>query len=131
MKEKQRAEAVKRMKKLGMMAQPIKEFEKEGKLNRSEFGGILYWLNDEEQKMVDKFEQETGGLVYHVIHSYANIGETYNLLFVSKYEEEWEMDDEDIADGYALANVINLTFGIEEMGTIGIRESVGGLVRTC
>ena len=57
LRERQKAEAVKRMKKLGIMEQLIKEFEEEGKLNLSENGGLLYWLNEEEQKMVDYSEK--------------------------------------------------------------------------
>ena len=36
LRERQKQEAIKRMKKLGIMEQPIKEFEEEGKVNLSE-----------------------------------------------------------------------------------------------
>lgn len=146
LKERQKAEAVERMKRLGILEQAIKEFEEEGKLKLSEIGvtisrGFLrlascqYWLTKEEQKMVDEFEKEHNGLVYHVIRGNTNIGLLYNLLFVSEHAEEWPMDIEDIGQGQALAYVINMDMpDCSEFGTIGIVKeplsSGGGLIRT-
>lgn len=42
LRERQKQVAIERMKKLGIMEQPIKEFEEDGKVNLSESGGILY-----------------------------------------------------------------------------------------
>lgn len=92
LREQQKQEAIKRMKKLGIMEQPIKEFEEEGKVNLSEGPGLLYWLNDEEQEMVRKFEEDSNGLVYHVIKTQMNFGLMYSFLYVSEHIEEWEMD---------------------------------------
>lgn len=131
LRAKQKAQAVERMKKLGIMEQPVKEFEEEGKLNLSENGGLLYYLNDDEQKMVDDFEKENNGLVYHVIKSRTTIGLMYALLYVSEYLEEWKMDMEDLGAGQALAYVVNMDMpDCSEFGTIGIKPSVGGLIRT-
>lgn len=131
LRTKQKAQAVERMKKLGIMEQPVKEFEDEGKLNLSENGGLLYYLNKDEQKMVDDFEKENNGLVYHVIKSRTTIGLMYALLYVSEYLEEWKMDMEDLEEGQALAYVVNMDMpDCSEFGTIGIKPSVGGLIRT-
>ena len=131
LRTKQKTQAVERMKKLGIMEQPVKEFEDEGKLNLSENGGLLYYLNEDEQKMVDDFEKENNGLVYHVIKSRTTIGLMYALLYVSEYLEEWEMDMEDLGEGQALAYVVNMDMpDCSEFGTIGIKPSVGGLIRT-
>lgn len=130
LRERQKAEAVKRMKKLGIMEQPIKEFEEEGKLNLSENGGFLYWLNDGQKEMVEKFEKEHNSLVYHVIHQFTNIGEMYSLLYVSEYVGEWERDANDIGEGQALAYVINMSMpDCSEFGFIGIQPSIGGVTR--
>lgn len=131
LRTKQKTQAVERMKKLGIMEQPVKEFEDEGKLNLSENGGLLYYLNEDEQKMVDDFEKENNGLVYHVIKSRTTIGLMYALLYVSEYLEEWKMDMEDLEEGQALAYVVNMDMpDCSEFGTIGIKPSVGGLIRT-
>ncbi len=131
LRERQKAEAVKRMKKLGIMEQLIKEFEEEGKLNLSENGGLLYWLNEEEQKMVDDFEKEHNGLVYHVVKTRFEFGMTYALLYVSEYVDEWAMDVEDLGEGQTLAYVVNVDApDCSEFGTIGIKPSIGGIART-
>lgn len=131
LRAKQKEQAIERMKKLGIMEQPIKEFEDEDKLNLSEVVGYLYWLDDDEKEMVKKFEEENNALVYHIIKANTNIGMIYNLLYVSEYVEEWKMDMEDLSDGQALAYVLNKTMpDCSEFGTIGIKPSVGGLIRT-
>lgn len=130
LREQQKQEAIKRMKKLGIMEQPIKEFEEEGKINLSEGPGLLYWLNDEEQEMVRKFEEENNGLVYHVIKTQMNLGLMYSFLYVSEHIEEWQMDMEDLGDNQTLAYVVNTTMSdCSEFGTIGIEPSIGGLKR--
>ena len=49
LKIKQKQEAIERMKMLKIYSQAIKEFEKENVINVSEHGGILFWLDDEQQ----------------------------------------------------------------------------------
>ncbi len=131
MKEKQKKEALERMKMLKLSPNIIKEFEKENIVNLSENGGILYWLDSDQQEMVDNFETEHNALVYHIIHDYTEFGELYSFLFVSQYEEEWEDEKEDLQSGYALAYVKNITDETcSEFGSICIRPQFGGLVRT-
>ena len=72
--------------------------------------------------------------MYHVIHTPAMIdGEAmdmYNFLYVSDYQEEWEMDQNDIKEGYALVYVWNKTIDYcSEFGSIAVKEKFGGLVR--
>lgn len=130
-KARQKQEAIARMKMLKLSPNIIREFDKEGIVNLSENGGILYWLTSEQQTMVDEFEAENNALVYHVIHDFTEFGELYSLLYVSKYDEEWEYDREDLKYGTALVYVKNVTDEIcSEFGSIGIRPQFGGLVRT-
>lgn len=129
--EKKKIEAIQRMKMLKMHENPIREFEKDDVLNKSEHGGMLYWLDDKEKELVKKFEQKYNVLVYHVIHNYTDIGEMFSMLYVSDEQEEWEYDHEDLQSGYACAYVINLDDDwCSEFGSIGIRTQFGGLVRT-
>ena len=131
------AEALLRMKKLGLHENAIREFKEEGKLNISEgakiFGvsvGVLYWLTDNEQKMVDQFEKEYGGKVYHVIKTNTAFGLLYSMLYVSKYPEEWERDNEELEEGYQVAYVKNATDDfLSELGGIQIAPAFGGVVR--
>ena len=89
---KQKQEAIERMKMLKIYSQAIKEFEKENVINVSEYGGILFWLDDEQQEMVKRFEEKYNAVVYHVIHNYTEFGELYSLLYVSQHENEWDYD---------------------------------------
>ena len=131
LRNKQVDEAVKRMKMLHIMDRPIKEFENEGVLNLSEGIGLLYWLDDEEKKMVADFEEEYSCVVYHVIKTFSTLGLMYSLLYVSKHMDELEMDRADIQEGRAFVYVVNKDMpDCSEFGTIGIRPSFGGVIRT-
>ena len=136
--EAQKAEALLRMKKLDLHENAIREFKEEGKLNLSEgrslYGkvpvGVLYWLNEEEQKMVTEFEKEYGGKVYHVIKSNTTFGLLYSLLYVSKNPDDWERDNADLEEGYAFVYVKNATDDfLSELGEIQIKPAFGGVVR--
>ena len=119
------------MKILNLHGNVLREFEQEDRLNMSEYGGFLYWLNSDQQAIVDEFEAEWDALVYHVIHSYTSIGEMLTLLYVSNYPEEWEYDRLDLAEGYPLAYVKNLDDPyLSEIGSVGIECRIGGLIRT-
>lgn len=129
-KAKQKKEALERMKLLSLSKNIIKEFDKEGIVNLSENGGILYWLDSDQQSIVDEFEKEHDALVYHIIHDFTEFGELYSLLYVSKYEEEWEDEKDELKRGIALSYVKNMDDDFcSEFGSIGIRPQFGGLVR--
>ena len=111
-KEIKKAEAINRMKELGLFAPCIKAF-KRGEVQLSEPTGGLYEFSSDKEltATVQEFEKENNALVYHVIHTPAMIdGEAmdmYNFLYVSDYQEEYEMDNADIKEGYVLAYVEN------------------------
>ena len=127
----QKQEAIHRMKMLNLHGNVLREFEQEDRLNMSEYGGFLYWLDSDQQAIVDEFEAEWNALVYHVIHSYTSIGEMLTLLYVSNYPEELEYDRLDLAEGYPLAYVKNLDDPyLSEIGSVGIECRIGGLIRT-
>ena len=129
MKVSQKREALERMVMLHMSRQCINAF-KEGKVWESEGHGALYEVNDEEQKLINDFEEKHDALVYHMIHNVFEFGECYTMLYVSKDKSEWEADRHDIEDGYAFVYVKNVDDDFcSEFGTVGIRPSIGGLVR--
>lgn len=129
MKDTQKREALERMVMLHMSRQCINAF-KEGKVWESEGHGALYEVNDEEQKLINDFEAKHDALVYHMIHNVFEFGECYTMLYVSKDKSEWEADRHDIEDGYAFVYVKNVDDDFcSEFGTVGIRPSIGGLVR--
>lgn len=128
----QKLEAIKRLKMLDIYGQAITEFEKENVVNKSEHGGILYWLDEKEQEIVNEFEKKYNALVYHIIHNYTEFGELYSLMYVSQYKEEWDYDKDDIKNHYACVFVKNMDEdAFSEFGSIGIKSQFGGLVRIC
>lgn len=129
--EKKKTEAIARMKQLNLYPGIIKEFEEENILNLSENGGFLYWLTDEQKSSVEEFENKYNALVYHVIRDYTEFGELLTFLYVSDYEEEWQTDRKELADGYAFAYVKNVDDDCcSELGGICFKTQYGGLVRT-
>ena len=133
-KDAKKIEAIKRMEALGLFKPCIKVFDKYDEVQLSEPTGGLYEFSDDEEliKKIKEFEEEYNTLVYHVIHTYAEFGELYSFLYVSDYEDEWEMDYEDIQDGWVVAYVWNKTDEwMSELGGISVREFIGGLVRVC
>lgn len=124
-------EALVRMNKLNLYENVIREFEEEGVINLSENGGILFWLDEEEEKIVRDFEEQYESIVYHVIKNNTEFGMLLSLLYVSKYKEEWEDDNTMLDEGMSMVYVKNLDFeDFSEFGTIGIKQRIGGLVRT-
>ena len=129
--EKKKEEAIKRMKSLKIYPETIKQFKTYGLVSCSEppIGGN-YWLDDEQKKVVEEFEREHDALVYFVVSSFTEFGKLDALLYVSDYEEEWEMDNEDIKDGYPLSYVHNYDGPwCSEFGSIAVKGISGGLVR--
>ncbi len=123
-------EALERMKKLRIHENAVKEFAENGKLNLSE-RGILFWLNEAEEKMVRDWEKKTGNIVYHVIKNNMVFGLCYSFLYVSKESEEWELDNEDLTDACPYAYVKNVDDDYcSEYGRIGITPRFGGIIRT-
>lgn len=130
--EIKKEEAIQRMKVLGLFKPCIYQFEKYSEVQLSEMTGGLYEFssNYELNAKIKEFEEEHNALVYHVIHTFTQFGELYSFLYVSDHKDEWEMDNEDIADGYIMAYVWNKTDEwCSEFGTISVRERFGGLVR--
>lgn len=129
MEEEMKKEAITRMKMLKLHPANIQEFIDSGVINRSQSSScsvILHYLNEEELARVQEFEQEYGGLVYHVIQN----RQMLSFLYVSKHQEEWEFDRSDLKEGCPIAYVTNLTDeSCSEFGSIGIKSCGGGVLR--
>lgn len=132
-REIKKAEAIQRMKELGLFEPCIKNFEKYDEVQMSEVTGGLYEFsgNAELTAKVKEFEEENNALVYHVIHTYTDFGEMYNFLCVTDYEEDWYWDNLSIKDGIVFCWVWNKDVEyFSEFGSIGVQNRFGGLVRT-
>lgn len=137
-REEKKIEAIKRLSRMGIIKDAIDQFEKEDIVMVSEqtdFGGYhigaLYWLNNELSNRVEDFEAEYDSLVYLVVRSYTEIGVLDSYFYVSDHKDEWDMDYDDLSDGYAMVYVYNQDIPeFSEFGSIGWKEAGGGIVRT-
>ena len=130
-REIKKVEAIKRMKAMNIYSDAIKQFKNDDIVMVSEppLGG-LFWLNDEEKEMVSKFEQENNALVYLVVRSFTNLGIMDNIFYVSDYQDEWEMENEDLKDHYAFVYVVNYDMpDFSEFGSIAWKSIGGGVLR--
>lgn len=133
-REKQIAEGRRRLEMLGVVKNVLNDYD-HGVINYSErvnkvFNAILYWVDNKPEvaEVIKAFEEEYGCLVYHAQLTHTCEGEMWSFLYVSKNEEEWEYDREDITNGQAYAYV--WWNEVKEIGSIGVKPSQGGVLRT-
>lgn len=133
--ERQFQEAISRLEALRLDKLVISEFAENRNLFVSFASSLLcsmYELSGEELRTIRKWEQETGNLVYHVMLNCFEFGTCYSLLYVSKYEEEWELDNQMLAYGTPFSYVINMDQEeFSEYGSIEIDHFRGLIRRIC
>ena len=137
-REEKKIEAIKRLSKMGIIKDAVDQFEKDNKVMVSEqtdFGGYhigaLYWLDNALSNRVEDFEDEWNALVYLVVRSYTEMGVLDSYFYVSDHKDEWDMDYDDLSEGYAVVYVYNHDEpAFSEFGSIGWKEAGGGIVRT-
>lgn len=131
-------EALYRLNLMGVSDEFIIEPFKNGILRLSEyqnsiFNAIIFDVKQykELDEYVKEFEENKNVLVYHVQLTRFTFGSCYSLFYVSDNKEDWEMDREDLKNGFAFVYVWNKTDPFSsEFGSIGYRSSLGGVVRT-
>jgi len=134
LKNLQKSEAVRRLKKIDYFKDHLENFVKESIIYRTEFDGVEFFLSEEEEEHVSTFENKHNALVFHVIKSQTEFGTLYSLLYVSRHEEEWSTDFNlisDLNEIEAFAYVLNITVPeFSEFGYIRIKNRIGGIIRT-
>lgn len=112
-----KAEAIARMKQMGIFIDITKRFTENGTIFQSESSGTYSALDNRQLERVRKFEREHNALVYFVICS----GGMENYLYVSNHLNEWERDRMDIDKKQMLAFVNNLSdLDCSEFGYMGV-----------
>lgn len=132
-REQMKAEAVSRMRSLGIFEDIIKDFEDNGNVQYSEAPfGASYWLPENIKAEAKNFEDEYNAVVYNAIRTITAIGIMWSFLYVGSDEDEWESDRGDLKHGEAYAYVYNESDPeLSEIGLIGFKKNVGGtLTRT-
>lgn len=129
--ESKKKEAIKRMEVLDIFSETIRQFEEENLVSYSVTPlGTNYWLTEEQREIVKTFEEEYNALVYFAIRTETEFGTLDSFLYVSNHKEEWDMDNEDLEDGYVYAYVYNYDIPeFSEIGLIMVQPRFGGLVR--
>ena len=123
-------EAISRMKRLNLWDIKIREFEREGRVCKSECGGVIYDLEDDAYGMraVEKVK-EMGCLPYHVIKNEMKFGPEYDVLYVSKSPESWQYERPN-RDGYISVASYIPEYDSFDFGNIVVSGNAGGLRRT-
>ena len=127
--EEQKSEAVKRLRLLFEDDSIPNSFEKNGTVYLCDYpDGNPIPVPSEMMDGVRLFENEHESLVYLIIAD----SWSYSYLYVSRYKEEWEMDVNDLGEGYPIAYVENLDNPeCSELGSIQITPNgSGGFIRT-
>ena len=133
--DKLKIEAIKRMNQLKIKNNIVDYFKDEDIVYVSDFNNLLnsYPISNNKnyKNIVEDFEKATGHKVYHALRTHTYFGEILDLLFVSKYEEDWEYDFIKNNNSYfAMSMANNLTDeNCSDMGTIIVRNKNGILER--
>lgn len=132
MRNTMKAEAVKYMDILKLDKRCIQAFKAKKQsvwMSSGPFGG-LYEADEKLKNMIKDVETEHDIIVYHVVDGFVMGMHCYSMLCVCKYPEEYEMNEEDLKDGYAFSYVLNVDApDCSEFGTICVKPTFGGLRR--
>lgn len=130
-REEMKREAIARMELMKIKPDIIRKFEGQD-IVWSSVNGPDVLDTALRQKIKDKvkwFENEFGGLVYHIVFT----GWAFaSFLYVSKWDEEWEDDKRAITDeGYDVAYAYNMMCPeLSELGGIQFKCEDGMVIRT-
>ena len=128
MREKQNAEAVSRLRQMGIREDVIGAFEKTGTVmlcNNEQFRPA----DEEMAAEIRQFEREHDATVFLAVRMFTVIADLDALLFVGKYEEEWGSERNDLEHGYAMSYSINRDYPeCSEMGSIFFRVTKDGAI---
>ena len=128
-----KAEAISRMETLGLPWEIIKKFGDEDMVFVSDEGKVLKEADEDLMNKIHELEKKWNGVVYYAITSILGEWKVTNLLWVSKYKEDWEFDWENLRSNIfgikgVFVYVINPDVPeFSEFGTIYIGSNSEGL----
>ena len=134
--EKLKAEALQRMKALKLHDEGfhtcVGDFRKNGTAWKSEFYGALYWLDEDEQKIVKDFEQKhkyCNLKVYHCYKGHYKYGEILYMFYVTSDKcDTFRNFQQDLNHGYIFGYAHNITEPMfSKFGSCGIKSMFGGI----
>lgn len=113
MNNNQIKEAAKRNQLLNIVDQDLTQFTNEGVINS-----------------LNNLQERCGALAYHIIKTEGQFYTEYSILYVSKHEENWSEDRNELKNGTVLAYVYNDSYAEGKFDFIGIESENGELKRT-
>lgn len=126
-------EALKRMRKIGLMKECIDAFEKNNDVWVSEVAGILFNLSErpEIKEKIKFFEEKNKALVYHLILDKRKTRNHLIFFYVPGDKGEWIRDNEDLDYNHSVCYVFNASDPeMSGIGGVGFKQCNGGIVRT-
>lgn len=130
-REEKKAEAIRRMKIMGISEEGIIRFKESGLIPSYITGSDLdvAFYEPFHEDRICRLEKEHNILIYCIITTVTEFGILEAYVFVSDYKEEWKDDITDLKDGYALSWCENLTYPeCSEMGSIGFEKQPSGAI---
>lgn len=129
LREKQKAEALKRMRLIGLREDFVDLFEKDSKVNICTFQETFPEPTEKDAEMIRQFEQEYDALVYLILRVHTIKGDLDSLLYVGRYTEEWPMHLADLEAGCPLSYTVNhYDEELSEFGSIQIAKTDQGAI---
>jgi len=132
-REEMKNEAIRRLQELDIYKPYINGFKTKAQkvCFYENFGGYWVWQEPEIEAKMKDLEERYECVVYAITHEFAEFGECWSFLFVSKYDEEWEYEFErmDRVNFTADAYVWNKTEDFVEGGSICVQSFGGGIRR--
>lgn len=136
LREKQKAESLKRLELLNIKEDVINDFKEESKVYFStrieglNSINVPVMLNELFSNQIKEFEMKHHALVYHGELSNFDFGTCLTLLFVSSDEHQWEQDRIDLSNNEAYCFVINeSSLDCSEFGYCGFEKIDGSIKR--
>ena len=132
-REVKKAEAIRWMNILGVNKDIVKLFEDyDIVMECSGTSGTFSPITDPKlEAQIHEFEQKWDYLVYMVVRTPSSFGWLDSLLFIDKYQDEWDFMSQELKHGYVMTWTINQDYPIcSDMGSIIVkRTQSGGLIR--
>lgn len=137
MNEKLKNEALRRMKALKLHDEGsctcVEDFRKNETAWKSEFYGILYWLDDKENQIIKEFEEKYKKhniKIYHCYKAHTDWGDILYMLYVSSDECDAEkIFDENLKENILECYAHNFSEPVfSEFGTCYFKSQFGGIV---
>ena len=136
MKQELKDEAIRRMNKLGLFNKgvnnPVYDFMENEVAWKSEFNGILYYLDKKEKEIVKEVEnkyKKYNMKVYHCYKAHTDFGEILFMLYVSDDEKSPRNFDYNLKYNTVFLYAYNMSEpAFSEFGSMSIYSQYGGII---